>query len=103
MEWLTMLMLEKPKAMSAFGKVLFNVGGVATLLGIWGVLALRAIALPAKLGAANAATQSLANAYPSYPTWWVPESAIGFVLSVGIAALGVWIVMATKHLNRTFR
>lgn len=103
MEWLTMLMLEKPRAMSAFGKFLFNAGGLATVLGIWGVLALRAIALPAKLGAPSAAKQSLSDAYPSYPTWWVPESAIGFVLSVGIAALGVWLVMATKHLNRTFR
>jgi hypothetical protein len=103
MEWLTILMLERPKTVSAVGKLLFNVGGLATVLGIWGTLALQAIASAVKFGPASSVTRGLADAYPTYPTWWVPESAAGFAMSIGIAALGIWLVMATKHLNRTFR
>ncbi|WP_435435125.1 hypothetical protein [Variovorax sp. RB2P76] len=103
MEWLTILMLEKPKTISWWGKVLFYAGGLATIVGLWGVLALPAIAVPTKLANVGAATRSLADAYPAYPTWWIPESVAGFVVSIGVAALGVWLVMATKHLNRTFR
>ncbi|MBT2333647.1 hypothetical protein J7E49_06980 [Variovorax paradoxus] len=103
MEWLTILMLEKPKAIKGWGKALFNIGGLATIVGIWGVLALRAIAMPAKLGTVGAIARSLADAYPAFPTWWIPESAAGFGISISMAALGVWLVMATKHLNRAFR
>lgn len=103
MEWLTMLMLEKPKTVRWWGKLLFNAGGLATIVGVWGVLALRAIAMPAKLGVSSAVTRRLADAYPTLPTWWIPESVAGFAMSIGLAALGVWLVMATKHLNRTFR
>lgn len=98
-----MVMLEKPKTVRWWGKLLFNAGGLATIVGIWGVLALRAIAMPAKLGVTAALTRSLADAYPALPTWWIPESAVGFILSLGVAAVGLWLVMATKHLNRTFR
>lgn len=103
MEWLTILMFEKPKTVIGWGKALFTAGGLATIVGIWGVLALRAIAVPAKLGITDAVTRSLADAYPALPTWWIPESVAGFVMSIGVAAVGVWLVMATKHLNRTFR
>jgi hypothetical protein len=102
MEWSTMLMLEKPKAVCEWGKLLFNAGGPATIVGIWGAR-LRAIAVPAKLGTTSAITRRLADAYPTVPTWGIPESVAGFVMSIGIAAVGVWIATATKHLNRTFR
>ena len=75
MEWLTMLMLEKPKAVSGWGKVLFNAVGLATIVGGWGMLALRAIAVPAKLGTTVAITLGLSDAYPAYPTLGIPESA----------------------------
>lgn len=66
-----MVMLEKPKTVRWWGKLLFNAGGLATIVGIWGVLALRAIAMPAKLG--------VTAAHVVWPTRTPPFQLGGFL------------------------
>lgn len=44
----------------------------------------------------------LAEVLPNLPTWWIPESGLGFVFVAAIAAYGVWLVFEGKKLDRVW-
>ena len=49
------------------------------------------------------APRSLAEAYPSLPTWWVPESALGFCLAAAVFLVGAILVKAAGTAKRLSR
>ncbi|WBY00674.1 hypothetical protein PE066_14520 [Ramlibacter tataouinensis] len=61
--------------------------------GLWMFLAGTAALLCAALGqlaAPVSAGQDLAARFPALPTWFVPETALGFTLSATLVCWGVW-------------
>lgn len=71
------------------GKVVFLAGCILILAAVFGragLMGLNADRAQAKLPA----VRTLAEAYPQYPTWLVPETAVGF----GVAAVLVLVGMA---------
>ena len=43
---------------------------------------------------------SISQLYPSLPTWWIPESAISFILLIAAFVLGIRLTLAGKKLDR---
>lgn len=65
-----------------------------------GALALLCAAA-AQLGSAAApAGTALATRYPDLPTWFVPETALGFTLAASLVCWGVWAMGAGLRLAR---
>lgn len=73
------------------GLCMFFAGAAALLLG--------AIA---QLGSATAPL-ALADRFPSIPTWFVPEGALGFTAAATLVCWGVWALGAGLHLGRQAR
>lgn len=89
MHWLRSLIARSPRHAFVLGKVLFLAGCILILGAAFaraGISAINADRADARLPA----LRTLAEAYPQYPTWIVPEGPVGF----GIAAVLVLVGMA---------
>lgn len=91
MSWLRPLIARSPRRALVLGKVLLLagailvVGAVFARAGLMGVNADRSeTGLPA--------LHTLAEAYPQYPTWFVPEGPVGFAISAVLVLAGVALV-----------
>lgn len=74
--------------------------------GLWmffaGALALLCAAV-AQVAGAGQAGAALATRFPSLPTWFVPETALGFTLAASLVCWGVWAMGAGLRLARDSR
>jgi hypothetical protein len=100
MKWLRSRIARSPKPALVLGKILFLAGAILILGAVFaraGLMATNADRLEAKLPA----LQTLAEAYPQYPTWLVPESPIGFAISAVLVLVGMGLtVLAEKALKQ---
>ena len=103
MTWLFIQMIDRPQTVVFWGRLLVTVGGLASIAGLWGQVGVKAASALSHLGSASPSTRTLAELYPTLPTWWIPESAFGYALAIGLAAFGIWLVTATKRTYRSFR
>ncbi|WP_421955257.1 hypothetical protein [Polaromonas sp.] len=92
-EWLWIRILRFPDATRLLGHALM---GASFILGMFGWRAHKILGLlDRRLGRVGLeAPQSLAEMYPDLPTWWIPESPIGFTLVClvfFIGALTAWL------------
>lgn len=90
--------LENPKRLVALGEFLATLGYWLGIAGLVGKVATTAVGVITSMPNSSASVGTLADIYPSLPTAWVPESAIGFVLTAMILSLGLWL----KHTGRQF-
>ncbi|WP_332814245.1 hypothetical protein [Ramlibacter sp.] len=76
-------------------------------MGIWmffaGAIALVCAALAQVAGPEQALGLALAARYPWLPTWFVPETALGFTVAATLVCWGVWAMGAGLRLARTGR
>ncbi len=89
-----------PKLAQMVGQALFSASGFILISGLIGRAALTALnrgrvidKLPQYTG--------IADAYPSAPLWWVPESALGYAFCVIVAAMGVYLTLKAKQVLRS--
>lgn len=90
--------LQNPKRLVALGEVLIKLGYCLGIAGLVGKLATTAVGAITSMASRSANVDTLSEIYPSLPTAWVPESALGFVLTVLVLSLGLWL----KHFGRQF-
>ncbi|TWO71525.1 hypothetical protein FN976_11465 [Caenimonas sedimenti] len=94
-----MLVFEFPDAARAIGRLLMTLAVAAALLG-WRGHKLLAV-LDRRLAKVGVdAPRSLAEAYPTLPTWWIPESGWGFALVGVVFALGAALALAARTAKR---
>jgi hypothetical protein len=93
----------RPKLFRNFGKTLVNVTGFLLVVAVIGRAALVALAAGAGIAKAPAPT-SLRAAYPTLPTWWIPEKpvSIAILALLFVAALAITIV-AKRYLRAPVR
>ncbi len=76
-------------------------------MGMWmflaGTAALLCAALAQVAGPEQALGMALATRYPSLPTWFVPETALGFTVAATLVCWGVWAMGAGLRLARSGR
>jgi hypothetical protein len=85
--WLRMQARRAPRRFVVAGKTLLLVGAILVLAAVFaraGLISLNSERAAAKLPAIH----TLAEAWPQYPTWLVPEGPVGFTLAGLLVLLG---------------
>lgn len=95
--------LENPKRLVAMGEFLITLGYWLGIAGLVGKVATTAVGAITSMASSSSHVGTLAGIYPSLPTAWVPESAIGFVLTALILSLGLWLKHTGKQFERYLR
>jgi hypothetical protein len=94
--------LNKPARLIELGGFVSSIGIVlisAGLLGRIGIIGTTAITTLGSHGNA-VAEKTLAEIYPTLPTWWIPETLGGGLLAIVIFVLGAWIILVGKKFKR---
>lgn len=88
MQWIRERIARAPKPALLLGKALVLAGGIlilAALFGRSGLMNLNAERAEAKLPP----VLQLAQAFPQYPTWLVPEGPVGFAVATVLVLAGM--------------
>jgi hypothetical protein len=88
MRWIT----RNPKLARLLGQALFSVGGFVVICGVIGRAGMTALNSARAIGKMTPYA-GLAEAYPMYPLWWVPEHISGYVIPVLVAAFGAYVAL----------
>ena len=94
--------LSEPRRLIGLGNNLVRTGGFLLVLGAIGHAATGAISVALSFGKQTSNPQTLADLYPSIPTWFVPESIIGCVPAVLLIVIGFSIASFGKRLKRAY-
>lgn len=99
-EMLIEFFIARPGHLSAIGRALFQASATILLVGVCGHVAITATSAIRAMAVAVPADTSLAMLYPSLPTWWVPESFLGYLACVLTAVLGQTLMQMGKAIER---
>jgi hypothetical protein len=102
MDWLRTQIAAAPKLALLLGQALFGFGGLLIVSGLIGRVATTAINSTRSLSKLPPLT-ALREAYPTYALWWVPETSVGYVMPVLLAAAGIYLALTAKQLLKTQR
>lgn len=92
MEWFRQRIQASPKAAIVLGKTVFLAGCLLILAALFGRLQLVA-ANTERAEAGLPALQELAQAFPRYPTWLVPEGPVGYVVAAILVLAGMYVTV----------
>lgn len=101
-EWFLRLILTNPSLFKGIGNAMMSLGGFLILFGWRGHRVLEVIDRRLARVALEGPT-TLAELYPTLPTWWIPETSIGFVAAFLVALLGGLLAWYSKQLERLTR
>lgn len=99
-EMLIEFSIARPSRLSWLGRALFQVSAMILLVGLCGRIAITGTSAIRAMAGAVSPGISLAMLYPSLPTWWVPESLLGYFACVLTAVLGLTLVQMGKAIDR---
>jgi len=101
MNWFLMSLLQNLALARWLGWAIFSVAGAAIGLGLrLGRLFARANRALQRAGSDQ--ELALAQLYPDWPTWWIPESVEGFVAWLFVAGAGAWLAYTAKLLQKQY-
>lgn len=92
--------LTEPERLIQLGSALAFLGGWLILFALGGHVATSAVNAIGNIGGHFGTLKTLADIYPSIPTWWVPESNIGILTAIIITVAGLWINQIGKRIRR---
>jgi hypothetical protein len=96
MNWLRSRIARSPKRALVLGKALFLAGAILILGAVFARAALMNVNAQ-RAEAKQAAVQTLAQAYPQYPTWIVPEGPLGFTVSALLVLAGLGLIVLAEN------
>lgn len=91
--------LGEPRRLVALGAALVRVAGFLLLAGVVGKAATTAVSAVKSLGGATRVDALLADVFPDYLSFWMPESVLGFGFALLLLAVGV----AAARTGRTYQ
>jgi len=100
--FIPLFLLNPPARLKVLGQALARCSFIFLVVGLYlrvGPMAMNT--LPAMKGI-NKAPTTLATMYPAFPTWIVPESTVVFAMLTVIWALGVYLTVLAKKIERMF-
>lgn len=89
-----------PKRLVAVGDALCSVASALVMLGACANVYTGAIAAINCLGHQARSQSTLADLLPDLPTWWVPETLVGFVFVIAVTIVGSVIAREGRNLER---
>lgn len=84
-----------PKRALVIGKALFLAGAVLVLAAVFGRAGLLAVN-GERADAGLPALRTLAEAFPQYPAWIVPEGAVGYAVAAVLVLAGMVLVVEAE-------
>ncbi len=99
-EMLIEFFIVRPGRLTALGRALFQVSAMILLVGLCGRVAITATSSIRAMTVDVPPDTTLAMLYPSVPTWWVPESFLGYFACVLTAVLGLTLAQKGKTIDR---
>lgn len=96
MHWLRARIARHPRHALVLGKALFLAGSILVLAAVFaraGLVALNAERTQAGL----AALRRLAEAFPQYPTWIVPEGPVGYAVAAVLVLAGMALTVLAEQ------
>ena len=95
--------VDRPNVLISAGRGLALGGAAAIVVGLFGLVARTgASAILGMRQLADPISPSLSDLYPSVWTWWVPETILGAMPYLALAALGVKLVLVGRRFLRLF-
>lgn len=92
--------LTEPRRLENLGSTLASIGAAIVLAGLFGHFAVIATSAVGGLSGQLHSMKSLAEIYPSVPTWWIPEGVLSGLPAVFLAATGAWLNEVGKRIRR---
>lgn len=99
MNWLRARIARSPRHALILGKTVFLAGAIAILGAVFARAALwnvNAVRTEGKL----APLQTLAQAYPQYPTWIVPEGPLGYTICALLVLAGMGLTVLASEAQK---
>ncbi|MDO9074122.1 MAG: hypothetical protein Q7U73_12745 [Rubrivivax sp.] len=94
--------LSEPRRMSLVGAFLARFASFLVVAGLVGQLAVTATESIKRLVPQAQAAVRLADVLPSYPSWWIPESALGFGGALLLLVAGLALARTGRVYERQF-
>lgn len=91
--------LTEPRRLESLGGTLASIGVTVILAGLLGHVAVVATGSIGSL-AGPRTVKTLAEIYPSLPTWWIPEGVVGGLPALILTASGIWLNVTGKRIRR---
>ncbi len=99
-EWLISWFLSRPTRIIHVGSALFRTGMFLTVAGLLGRVATIGVSAIKSIGKGETSVLSLSDIYPTVPTWWIPESIVGYIFSILLVAMGLIVVQTGREIVR---
>ncbi len=90
--------MNRPERIIALGRSLAYLGWTLIMLALLGNVAKVATGAVWMLGGRASTTKTLADIYPYFPTWWIPESIVGAVPAILMLAVGLTCMQLGKRI-----
>lgn len=100
LDQLTEFFLLRPKWLVAAGEALYSVASTLIMLGACANVYTVAVAAINRLGYQVQSRPTLAYLLPDWPTWWIPETLVGFVFVIAVAITGALIAREGRALEQ---
>ena len=92
--------MTKPGRLVGSGRFAARSGMLLLFIGLCGRVATTGVAVLSSRASNTPQAMTLVDVYPALPTWWVPETAFGFLLCLGMIACGVAVAQTGRRLQR---
>lgn len=89
----------EPRRLTELGAVLWHLGAGIIFIGFFGNVITVATSAVESLASHEAHAKTLAEMFPSFSTWWIPESVIGGIPAACVCGLGLWFQLAGKRIQ----
>ena len=97
------LLLSEPARLVSLGHAFIRTGGFLLVTGIVGWAATAIISAVTGMATRARPKVALADVMAGLPTWWVPETPMGFGLALCCAAVGFWVLHVGQAYHRALR
>jgi len=99
-EWLMNWFLSQPIRIIHAGSSLFRAGMFLIVAGLLGRVATIGVSAIKSMNRSETSVLSLSDLYPAVPTWWIPESIVGYGLGIILVITGLIIVQTGREMVR---
>lgn len=95
--------LTEPLRLVHLGRALLRVSGILFLAGIVGAMATTTISLVIGMAKTSRPAVEFIDLVADLPTWWVPESVMGYGFALLCGVAGVWAIRTGRTFQRLLR
>lgn len=103
LEQITYFFMSRPTRMITLGQLLLKAGISIIGFALLAKIGTSATEFIVSLNGQLVTDKSLAEIYPTLPTWWIPESFIGTVPAIMLVIAGLWLSATGAQINRYIR